>query len=98
MTPTSDSATVRLSGDVVAEIESVWTGTDLDSFVDQAVQAYVAALLRRKLQEQLARDYDELATFYPELAAELADEVWLSAENEALLRTEHDAGRKLEHV
>jgi len=42
------------------------------------------------VQERLARDYDELATLYDELAAELADEVWLPLENEALLRVEKD--------
>ncbi len=42
------------------------------------------------LQEQLASDYDSLATLYGELATELADEVWLPAENEALLRAERD--------
>jgi hypothetical protein len=40
------------------------------------------------LQEQLARDYDDLAALYAELATELADEMWLPVENEALLHTE----------
>jgi len=42
------------------------------------------------LQERLARDYDELTALYDELAAELADEIWLPLENEALLRIEKD--------
>ena len=42
------------------------------------------------LQERLARDYDELAVLYDELAAEVADEVCLPLENEALLRIEKD--------
>jgi hypothetical protein len=46
----------------------------------------------RLLQEQLARDYEELALLYDELAAELTDEVWLPLENEALLRSEKDLG------
>ena len=41
---------------------------------------------------ELARDYDELADHYNELAAELADEVWLPLENESLLRMERDIG------
>jgi hypothetical protein len=44
----------------------------------------------RPLQERLASDYDELADHYDELAAELADEIWLPLENEALLRVEKD--------
>lgn len=35
-------------------------------------------------QEQLAKDYDELAAIYFELATELADEIWIPLENEAL--------------
>jgi len=46
----------------------------------------------RSLKERLARDYDELADHYDELAAELADEVWIPLENEALLRIEQDMG------
>ena len=41
-----------------------------------------------QLREQLAQDYDGLAAMYNELADELADEVWLPIENEALSRTE----------
>ena len=46
----------------------------------------------RPLQERLANDYGELADHYDELAAELADEIWLPLENEALLRVEKDLG------
>jgi hypothetical protein len=56
------------------------------------LQRYVEFLrfkARQRLpqQAQLARDCDELAASYGELAAELADEVWLPIENEALLRS-----------
>lgn len=49
---------------------------------------YSQSIPSRQLREQLARDYDELAAMYNELASELADEVWLPLENEALSRTE----------
>jgi hypothetical protein len=42
------------------------------------------ALQAHTVQERLARDYDELTAHYDELASELADEVWLPLENEAL--------------
>ena len=42
--------------------------------------------MRQPIQKQLARDYDTLAAIYDELA----DEVWLPAENEALLHVEKD--------
>ena len=90
MNATSETAIVTLPGHVVAEIESVESSTDLESFVHQAVHAYVATIRHQTRQEQLARDYDELARLYPELALELADEVWLQAENEALLPDKQD--------
>ena len=48
------------------------------------------AQIRHPFQEQLARDYDDLAALYAELATELADEVWLPVENEAMLHIERD--------
>ncbi len=72
----------------MTEIQDVQPGVNLDSFVQQAVRAYITAVRPRALQQQLARDYDALAVMYSELADELADETWLPAENAALLRTE----------
>ena len=43
-----------------------------------------------RMQERLDSDYSDLADHYDELAAELADEIWLPLENEALLRFEED--------
>lgn len=82
--------TVTLPSELVAEIESLLlqSDLDLDTFVCQIVQSYVAKSQQRQIQEQLARDYDELAAMYDELADELADKIWLPAENEALLQTE----------
>ena len=49
---------------------------------------YSQSLQTHQIREQLAQDYDALAAMYDELADELADEVWLPLENEALSRTE----------
>jgi len=84
----ADSTLVKLPGSLMTEIQGVQPDVNLDSFVRQAVRAYIAAARRRKLQQQLAKDYVALAAMYSELAAELADEVWLPVENAALLRTE----------
>ena len=46
-------------------------------------------------QEQLVSDYDELAASYDEPAADLADEVWLPLEYEALLRAERQVPARL---
>jgi hypothetical protein len=43
------------------------------------------------LEQQLAQDYDDLATIYPELAADISDEIWLPIENEALAQIEEAA-------
>ncbi len=91
MSRAADAAVIELSSDIVAEIEQVRGDTELEGFVYQAVHAYVTALRNQQVQEQLARDYDELAAIYPELAADLADELWLPAENEVLLQIEKDA-------
>ncbi|MBK6429974.1 MAG: hypothetical protein WAW03_21725 [Anaerolineae bacterium] len=79
---------VKIPGALVTEIRSVQPDANLDSFIHQAVQAYITAGRRRQLPQQLARDYDALAAMYSELSAELSDEVWLPAENAALLQTE----------
>jgi len=76
--------TITLPGDLVAEVEPLLqqSDMDLDTFVRRIVQAHITALQQRRIQERLARDYDELAAMYDELATELADEVWLPLENE----------------
>jgi hypothetical protein len=40
-------------------------------------------------REQLAREYEELAVAWEELAHDIADEKWLPVENEALLHFEN---------
>jgi hypothetical protein len=91
MNETADSMVIKLPGDVVAEIETVRAGVDVEAFVHQAIHSYVESLLEEKLPQRLDRDYDELAAMYAELASDLADELWLPSENGALLQTEKDA-------
>ena len=88
MAQLADYTLVKLPGSLVTEIQGVQPGANLDSFVRQAVHAYIAAGRRRELQQQLVKDYDALAAMYSEVAAELSDEVWLPVENAALLQTE----------
>ncbi len=84
----ADYALIRLPGALVTEIQGAQPGVSVDSFVREAVRSYIAAGQQRRLQKQLAQDYDDLAAMYAELGDELADEVWLPAENAALLQTE----------
>ena len=86
----AETITITLPEELTAEIKPLLrkSNVDLETFVHRAIQAYVAALRQRRIQEQLAHDYEALAAMYDELAAELADEVWLPLENEALLHTE----------
>lgn len=91
MTTRSSPTVVELPDELVAEIEEVSNDTGVETFVHQAVRAYVSLVRQRSREEQLAKDYDNLADLYDELAAALADEVWLPLENEALLHTERDA-------
>ncbi len=55
--------------------------TSLEGFVQEAIQAHVTMLRQQQADDQLAKDYDELALMYPDLMAELADEVWLPLES-----------------
>ncbi len=53
---------------------------------------YADSPLSQTLKEKLAADYELLAASYDELADELADEIWLAPENEALQHTEGTTG------
>jgi len=93
MTQLADFTLVKLPGSLVTEIRALRPDANLDSLVREAVHTYIVADQRRRLQKQLAHDYDALAAMYAELADELADEVWLPAENAALLQTEKGPAR-----
>ena len=82
--------TVTLSPKAISELESVAAETheSIESLVNTAVAEYARLWKKRKAHEQLARQYEELAALWAELAGDLADEKWLPVENEALLQFE----------
>lgn len=85
---TASPKVIELPSDLVAQINTVLSDTSIENFVYQAIKTYTDTMRRRQEETQLAADYDQLAIIYDELAEELADEVWLPLENEALLRLE----------
>ena len=91
MSNISDVTLIRLPQHLVAEIEALGEGQSVERVVEQAVQTYVDIWHRQHQAVQLAQDYSDLASLYAELSHELADEVWLSCENEALNLDEHKA-------
>lgn len=93
MSNLSDTTLIRLPQYLVIEIEAIGEGHNVEHFVEQAVHIYVQSLQRQQLTVQLAQDYSDLAASYGELAHELADDVWLPSENEALEWTENKAAK-----
>jgi hypothetical protein len=85
-----NSLTVTLSSKVLAEIEPLQAETheSVELIVNAALSEYVRQWKKRKLREQLARQYDDLNAMWNELAEDVASEQWLAVENEALLKTE----------
>ena len=49
---------------------------------------YLRLMQKRKLREQRAKQYAELAAMWHELVEDIADEKWLSVENESLYKFE----------
>lgn len=93
---------VTLSPENVAELEPLAAETheSFETIVNDALAEYVRLWERRKMREQLARQYEELAAMWDELAEDLASEKWLPVENEALQmsptnRSRSEAIRKL---
>ena len=86
----SQTVTVTLSPQVLSELEPLAAETheSLEAIVNEAVAEYLRLWKKRKRREQLAREYEALAAMWQELADDIADEKWLTAENEALLKFE----------
>ena len=86
----SQTVTVTLSPQVLSELEPLAAETheSLETIVNEAVAEYLRLWKKRKRREQLAREYEALAAMWQELADDIADEKWLRAENEALLKFE----------
>ena len=64
------------------------THESLEAIVNEAVAEYLRLWKKRKRRDQLAAEYEELAAIWKELAEDIADEKWLPAENEALIKFE----------
>ena len=86
----SESLTITLSSRVLSEIKPLQAETQesIELIVNTAIEEYLRAWKKRKLREQLAKQYDELAAMWDELAEDLATERWLAVENEALVKFE----------
>lgn len=66
-------------------------GTNRSALIRWAVSSHLHQLRLRRLRTQLAQDAEELARLYPTLRAELGEEAWMVAENEALFDLEKGA-------
>lgn len=82
--------TITLSPKLLSEIEplAVETHQSIDAIVNAAVIDYLRLMRKRKLREQRAKQYAELAAMWHELAEDIADEKWLPVENESLHKFE----------
>jgi predicted transcriptional regulator len=91
VTQMSNTVTVTLSPELVSELTPVAAETNesLEALVNAAVAEYVRLWEQRRLRDQLAQQYDELASMWNELEDDLAGEKWLVVENEALADTDN---------
>ncbi len=86
----SETLTITLSPKVLAELEPIRAETheSLELLVNAAITEYLRLWKKRKLRELLAKQYEELAAMWNELAEDLAEERWLAIENEVLMKLE----------
>ncbi len=86
----SETLTITLSPKVLAELEPIRAETheSLELLVNAAITEYLRLWKKRKLRELLAKQYEELAAMWNELAEDLAEERWLAVENESLMKLE----------
>ena len=85
-----EALNITLSPKVLAELEPIRAETheSVELIVNAAITEYLRLWKKRKLRELLAKQYDELAAMWNELAEDLAEERWLAVENEALMKFE----------
>jgi predicted transcriptional regulator len=85
-----EALNITLSPKVLAELEPIRAETheSVELIVNAAIAEYLRLWKKRKLRELLAKQYDELAVMWNELAEDLAEERWLAVENEALMKFE----------
>ena len=86
----SETITITLSPKILADLEPIRAETQesVELIVNAAIAEYLRLWKKRKLREQLAKQYDELAAMWNELAEDLAGEKWLALENEGLFKLE----------
>lgn len=86
----TQTMTVTLSAKIVSQLEPVAEESheSIEAIVNAAIGEYLRLWEKRKLREQLGRQYQELAAMWDELVEDLADEKWLPVENEALAQFE----------
>ena len=86
----SHSTTITISAQVLAELEPVAAESheSIEAIVNAAIAEYLRALKKRQWREQLAKQYEELAAMWKELAEDLAEEKWLVVENDSLSKFE----------
>lgn len=82
--------TITLSPKLLSEIEplAVEMHQSIDAVVNTAVIEYLRLMRKRQLREQRAKQYADLAAMWHELVEDIADEKWLSVENESLYKFE----------
>ena len=85
-----ETLTITLSPKVLADLEPIRAETreSLELIVNAAITEYLRLWKKRKLRELLAKQYEELAAMWNELAEDLAEERWLAVENESLMKLE----------
>ncbi|MBI3177447.1 MAG: hypothetical protein HYZ35_05605 [Chloroflexi bacterium] len=68
----SQPATITISAQVLAELEPVAAESheSIEAVVNAAIAEYLRALKKRQWREQLAKQYEELAAMWKELAEE----------------------------
>ena len=86
----SQTKRVTLSPQILSELEPIIAETheNIEAIVNVAMAEYLRLWKKRKSREQLAKQYEELAAMWNELAEDVADEKWLPVENEALSKFE----------
>ena len=91
----SQTKRITLSPQILSDLEPVIAETheNVEAIVNSAMAEYLRLWKKRKLREQLAKQnlakqYEELAAMWNELAEDVADEKWLPVENEALSKFE----------
>ena len=85
-----ETITITLPPKVVAELEPIRAESQesIELIVNAAIAEYLRLWKKRKLREQLAKQYAELAAMWNELAEDLAGEKWLAVETEVLFKLE----------